>query len=240
MQPIRPSWLTNERLRDIVERCYRFPDPDPATLDESLALYLWLPIDVRNRRYRSCLEALVEDTKYATGWRAEPTDSPNDPRKGTLWLGNFGFLALFDQLGKAVAKRNGSVGLRTPFERAVVDFAGESAETAAALYALRNSLSHSYGLVNCDRPDRSYLFTVDVGDALGPPVEAPRVAWGGDPDKIAGHETTIHFRAVGAIAFRAVDEARSLFADGALELAPGMTPGLLRRSYVFVHGIPRD
>lgn len=239
MHSTRPAWLTEDRLRDIVERCYRFPDPDPAKVDEALALYLWLPIDVRGRRFRSCLEALVEDTKYAIGWTPNPTDPPNDPRKGTLWLGNFGSLALFDQLGKAVAKRNGSPSL-APFQRAVVDLAGETIDTADALYALRNSLSHSYGLVNRDRTDRSYLFTVDVGDSREPLIESPRVPWDGDAERIAGHTTEVHFRAVGEAAFRAVDKARELFGAGELELAPGMTASLLRRSYVFDHRIPRD
>lgn len=240
-RPERPAWLTDDALRDIVERCFRFPDPDPATDDEALALYLWLPIDHRGRRFRSCLETLVEDTKYATGWRTNPADPPTDPRRGTLWLGNFGFLALFDQLGKAVAKPNGSATL-TPFERAVVDFAGETPDTAAALYALRNSLAHSYGLVNKNAADRSYLFSVDAAPSLagGPIVELPNRPWEGDPDQIAGRQTDVHFRALGVAALRALDEVRRLFAAGDLGLAPGMTAALLRRSYVFAHGIPSD
>jgi hypothetical protein len=231
--------LDENELRRAVERAlFANPlDPDPEDL---VKLYLFLPVDVvspfggRHVRVRSSLEALLTDAHRATG-RDDEGDVIDAGRLGT-WLGAMGYLALIDQVGKTVRWTDRAGVGRTDFE-AILSQAGVSAADAAALYALRNAMVHSYGLANehARRPELQHFFQLNIWGG-SPLVEHPARPWSGDPNDVADQTTTVSLEAVGNLGeVLVLDLAESFGRHRNIEINPALTPASMRRKVFFVH-----
>lgn len=239
----RPAHVTPAVLRKHIDRLRAVN----LEIDEgaALALYLYLPIEHDGLLWRSSLAALLEDANGVTG-RTGLGDVVNPQRAGS-WLGATGYLALFDQLGKAV-RRTGSTPLPTPFEQAVVDFGGASASDASVLYSLRNAFVHSYGLCNVNKVRKELTHVFRVYDGPGAAlIGLPETPWDGAFRSRQNHlnQTSVDLRSLGDLANGAVAEAREAYTQGSLELAgrstdKRVTPIELCWKYVFSHRAPES
>jgi hypothetical protein len=127
--------------------------PAPTAL---LTLWLYLPVDLKTpqglRRFQSSLKASLNDCRAATH-----RNTHGDVRPGAhagSWLGAMGYLALLDQIGGAVeslAPRQAVAPGTSHVEQALAHFSTLPADDRVCLYALRNSLTHHFSLVNLPR-----------------------------------------------------------------------------------------
>ena len=105
---------------------------------EAINVYLAPVEDTDDGRF-SLLDAVLRDAD-----KAMEADAP--------WLGASGYLISIEQLGKTVEKADSPAPRgksETSFRAALTDFARDlEDETAGALYGLRCSLVHSFGLIN--------------------------------------------------------------------------------------------
>ena len=135
-----------------------------AALDENAVLDRYLDLGSRvngsgSFEYWSCYAAAVHDARFACGQDKTGRWPQGREVEAGRWLGAVGWLCLFDQMGQTI-RRAGSnppnikkVGER--FKRALTDFApGLAPDDRDVLYALRNSLAHSYSLIG-RTPDRT-------------------------------------------------------------------------------------
>ncbi|MCC6436917.1 MAG: hypothetical protein IT196_17935 [Acidimicrobiales bacterium] len=144
---------------------------------------------------RSAFEALLSESHGATG-RDDDGNVVDADRLGS-WLGAMGYLSLIDQVGKCLRWTNRAHAGQSSFE-AILQQHGVDPVDAAALYALRNAIAHSYGLANenTKRPDLQHFFTLNAWGG-SPLVEPPTTPWNGDPHHAAGRETTVSLQALG-------------------------------------------
>lgn len=186
---------------------------DP-TEHEAINVYLTPVGDADDGRF-SLLDALLRDANQTMDG-------------GSLWLGASGFLIAIEQLGKTVQERGSSAtrnGSESAFRAALIDFApGLEDPTAGALYALRCSLVHSFGLTNPNSDsDKQHVFALTRS---GPVVRFPEVEWDGT---VVGTNalqmtTVVNIEALRDLTQSGVARARELNDSGELDLAPGMTP----------------
>jgi hypothetical protein len=143
--------LEPQQLANLLERVV----PMTRNIDRNaaLGLYLFLPITLANRHYRSSLEALLRDSRGAAG-RNLDTGEVIEPAFSQSWLAAIGYLALVDQMSALLKVPPAGNRLTTGFERLLI-WNGMIEENAAALYALRCSIVHSYGLLNDPRKRRA-------------------------------------------------------------------------------------
>jgi hypothetical protein len=122
----------------------------------------------------SCLWAALRDARPPSG-RNVRTGRPNPKQqKKQLFVGAIGYLVAVDLLGKALKLNAGGSTERVRFLAALEDFAPSgvtlSQRDRKALYALRCSFAHNFGVVNVPEPPHR-----------------PRANWAPDP------ELTHHF-----------------------------------------------
>lgn len=189
------------------------PVADP-TEHEAINVYLTPVGDADDGRF-SLLDALLRDANQAMDG-------------GSLWLGASGFLIAIEQLGKTVQERGSSAarnGSENSFRAALIDFApGLEYPTGGALYALRCSLVHSFGLTNPNSDsDKHHVFALTRS---GPVVRFPEVEWDGTVGGTNALEMTtgVNIEALRELTESCVGRARGLNDLGELDLAPGMTP----------------
>ena len=226
-----------------------FRRPVPTAL---LALWLYLPVDLKTphglRRFQSSLKASLDDCRAATH-----RDIHGDVRPGAnagSWLGAMGYLALLDQIGGAVeslAPRQAVAPGTSHVEQALAHFSSLPADDRVCLFALRNSLTHHFSLVNLPRgwkgqslrnlPDRqrqlTRLFTLSRGEPrlIQPPISS----WDPTRPNTTGTATTVDVQLMGDLAEEVVRELYRHFEAGALRIRvdPPITPARWRAGRFF-------
>lgn len=232
--------LDEQALRQAVGRALlgNPPEPDPVDL---VVLYLFLPVTIEGRdghatRFRSSLEALLTDAHAASGRNDE--GDVVDPSALGSWLAAMGYLSLIDQIGKTLRWTDRPQSGPTTFESILIQH-GLARDDAAALYALRNAMVHSYGLANENRtrPELQRFFRLEVWGGA-PMVEHPATPWRGDPNDVGGQVTTVSLEAVGNLGEVVVlDLCESHLTQANVGLRVGLSPQQMRRRYFFTHPV---
>jgi hypothetical protein len=184
------------------------------TAHEAINAYLTPVEDADDGRF-SLLDAVLSDANKAM-------------EADALWLGASGYLISIEQLGKTVEKMEDPAargGSEDSFRAALADFApGLEEDTAGALYGLRCSLVHSFGLIN-EKPgtDKHRVFALTRS---GPPVKFPETDWDGTIEGTKSLEmtTVVNIEGLRDLAERCVTQARALNDTGELNLVPDMSP----------------
>lgn len=146
--PLSPPALRSRRM-----------NPD---LGNPLDLYvLGWPQPVEGGQHISCLAAATRDARGAT-FRDLDSGVPTDIGPSPSWLGTLGYLALLEQIGKAVQRpsradveeaadaKDQALGQKPkPLRRAIRQFALSplSDDQIGVLWDLRNAFAHDYGLL---------------------------------------------------------------------------------------------
>jgi hypothetical protein len=152
-----------------------------------------------------------------------------------LWLATLGYLIVVEVIGQNVARtpttfaRNGSEAC---FMAGAQEFAARAItpRDARALYGLRCSLAHEYGLHSA-RSSVRHLFALRQ---YGPLVEHPAIDWIQVPDPNDAsktlwptakpeNQTWVNVREVGVFAEELITNLRAEHAAGRVALAPGLS-----------------
>lgn len=190
------------------------------TIPEGKALHSYLAQSNEigpDTRYmvKSSFYALLEDARGAAG-RDIYTGEVRDDRRSASWLAAMGYLCWFDHVGGAVRLRS-SAEKRGDFYTCLAQFASLPMAHRKALWGLRNSFTHGYGLVSHHAKTRSYyVFTLDTEGEL---VQHPDEAWDGEFPIGDGHETIVSLRALGDLAESVHDRVLEAFQRGELTTA---------------------
>ena len=141
----------DSELQDLIRYLSSAEDSGPAR-EAVMHLYLFLPLSAGGTNWRSSLEALLTDARGAGGRSLETGDVLNADHCRS-WLSAMGYLALVDQMGALLdvpVAPNEQQGT-TAFERLLLWDGAVLSDEAAAVYALRCAVVHSYGLLNDPR-----------------------------------------------------------------------------------------
>ncbi|WP_410626336.1 hypothetical protein [Amycolatopsis sp. cmx-8-4] len=143
------------------------------------------------------LTAVLREARRATGRDRET--GRIEPGKAALsgnWLGAVGYLLLVDQVGSACRAPG------PPVVRALRQFAPRVGEPEReALYALRCSLVHDFGLVTVGGPGRTHHFMPADAAGSGPVVRLPPEPWDGRVEHCRRlNATWVDLRALGDLA----------------------------------------
>lgn len=163
-----------------------------------------------------------------------------------LWLATLGYLIILEVIGQSVGRPNSTLPRGNSTERFVAgaqEFAARpvSPYDARALYGLRCSLAHEYGLLSANSNTR-HIFALRQ---VGPLVKHPVAAWAsvpdpGDPSKrvwptaMPQNETWINVREVGVFVEELIANLRTEHSAGNVALAPGLTHLELRNKSQFL------
>lgn len=115
------------------------------------------------------------------------------------WLGSIGYLALLDQIGGCFKPKGASNISGNCIIKALRYFSNIDQKEADAIYALRCSLAHDFGLFNHNtkKPNLTHLFTLHQGPS-GSVVTLPKIQWDGDYQNITpDNSTCINLEALG-------------------------------------------
>jgi hypothetical protein len=183
------------------------------TPDEYAAIkaHLYMSPPVNRVQYQSSFIAVLGDTRSAA--ERDPDGVVLPGRLSMSWLAATGYLVLLDQIGtcfetqgkQTIADNNSIIRALKYFSHVQDD------PTLGALVALRNALTHDYGLYNRDDryPLRHHAFNYGA-DETTPLIQLPKKRWSGRWDtNIPEEETTIvNLRKVGDLAEEVVDTLR--------------------------------
>lgn len=227
--------------------------PAPSRL---LALWLSLPLAIDTPegriRFQSSLRASLDDCRTITHRDAQGNVIP-DAHAGS-WLGAMGYLALLDQVGGAVTNL---APYRTPgpgtsdVERALAHFTSVNEDDGVCLYALRNSLTHHFSLVNLPRAwrqpsprritprDRQMTRRFTLTRLTDRLIEPPAFKWNPMRPNRTNATTTVDVQLLGDLVEGVVRELSSVYAAGALRIRtdPPVTPALWRVGRFFWYQI---
>jgi hypothetical protein len=167
-------------------------------VDRLLDVYLaQTPLAEGTRDRWSTLALCLRDARRAGGRHVDTGDVLN-PDLVTSWPGAMTYLSVLDQMGRAVRRtrlspaqtRRSQFGSRQekPFRAALVQFTGLGDRKISALYALRCSYSHFFGLVNENNDQRlrhRFVLRADHGEL----VRFPRRPWDGTYPAHGGRRT---------------------------------------------------
>lgn len=133
----------------------------PDAVDEEALLTHYLDLSLgqdadAGKFRRSCYAALVLDARFACGQDEHGQLIDAAGTAGGRWIGGVAWLCLFDQIGQTLRlRKHPPVDTRLAgkrFRQALIDFAPRlSSDQRDILWALRNSLAHSYSLMGRDR-----------------------------------------------------------------------------------------
>jgi hypothetical protein len=142
-----------------------------------------------------------------------------------LWLATLGYLIVVEQLGRMVAKpstrfrHRGGVELR--FRAGALEFSAnpDDSDLAGALFSLRCSLAHEYGLRN----ERRHVFILTRSNEFIRHASEP---WDGTVEgaKRLDMNTVVNVRKVGSYVEGLVARVRTEHVNGNVVLAPGLNP----------------
>lgn len=138
----------------------------------------------------SAFRAALNDARLITGRSMDDGSLCEDPgpRPVVIWLGTLGYMALLDQIGTCFKPTGAPDIRRNSIVRALKYFASDLEDDQIdALYALRCSFAHDYGLNNVKkRKDGSvnpngphHSFTV-IASIEAPLIALPSEPWNGD------------------------------------------------------------
>jgi hypothetical protein len=199
------------------------------TSDEYAAIkaHLYMSPPVNGVQYQSSFIAVLGDTRSAAERNPDGVVLPG--RLSMSWLAATGYLVLLDQIGtcfetqgkQTIADNNAIIRALKYFSHVQDD------PTLGALVALRNALTHDYGLYNRDDNEsslRHHAFNYGADDTT-PLVQLPERRWSGRWDAtIPEEETTIvNLRKVGDLAEEVVAALRSNHEAGTLVLRLPLT-----------------
>jgi hypothetical protein len=182
-------------------------------------------------KWRGSFEAARDDARGATG-RDRTTGAVVDHDRGASWLGAVGYLVLLDTIGSALRPVDSPVVGEFGIRAALRHFAPEvDADEREAIYALRCSLAHSYGLIY--RRKHTYVFTL-VYFPNGDLIRLPEARWNGDLSAIGPeHRTYVNLWALGDLAERVAQTVESLANAGELAIVIPDGAAELRAQFVF-------
>jgi hypothetical protein len=237
---------TNE-IQALVQPVFGSNRPSPSDL---LDLWLHLPVIVRRPsgsyvKYRSTLEACLAHCRIATNRGADGVSQGPDGD----WLGATAYLMLLDLIGISVRVRNPARSFgNTGVLRSLAEFTDLDEPDALCIYALRNSLAHTFSLANVPPPDfgrnprpkrrrqLTHLFRLTTGST--DLIDRPSKMWRPARANIKNH-TTIDVKLLGDTVEEAVRKMRSTYQDGDLRIRTGepntKTPAVWRCSHFFQH-----
>lgn len=167
-------------------------------MDHLLDIYLSeTPLPEARRDRWSTLALCLRDARRAAGRSAE-TGEMLHSELATSWPGAMTYLSLLDQIGRAVRRtrptatqtRRSQIGglNEKPFRAALLQFTDLGDRRVSALYALRCSYSHFFGLVNENRDQRlRYRFVLHADH--GELVRFPPRPWDGTYPAYGGRRT---------------------------------------------------
>lgn len=180
----------------------------------------------------SCLIAALRDARRTSG-RFEDSGKLDPSRASQMdcWLGALGYLVMLEQIGKCYRRSGGALNGNHPaFVKALMSFAPElSGDESYALWALRSSFAHNYGLINNKRKDDPRLihhFMLDATlDSNTPVVRIPATRWDGQLTHLRkANATWVDLRALGDLAENVYQQLVHAHEEGSLEIA--LTGGL--------------
>lgn len=204
---------------------YQPPWPD----DEAIATFLDVrPAPPSPPYWVSCFSAIVRDARVASRRDAGTGQLAGVP-SDTEWLGALAYMIMLDQVGDCF-RIVGGAGNGPSLLCALRDFTNLDDDDAEAIYALRCSFAHDYGLVNpSGNYRRQHAFRlIACGDR--PVVMRPATPWSGDLGYVRGKETLVDLVALGELAEGVVRRLGELHRAGSLEIAlPGGVPELFAR-----------
>lgn len=179
----------------------------------------------------SCFMGALRDARKFTKRNQDTGKKLADDSCGDhgSWLGTIGYLALLDQIGgcfkpKGIATITGNCVIK-----ALRYYTSISQRDADAIYALRCSLAHDFGLFNYNpkKPNLTHLFTLHQSPS-GPVVKLPTIQWDGDYQNIVPDNSTwINLEALGdmveeiyleLLRLASKSELEIVLAGGAVEL----------------------
>ncbi|MDQ0380294.1 hypothetical protein [Amycolatopsis thermophila] len=196
----------------------------------------------------SCLMAGLRDARSATGRDVESGNvDPATIDKIGNWLGALGYMVLLDQIGQCYRIR--SVELKQPasdFVNALSLYAPEiSFLEAQALWALRCSFAHNYGLINAPkiknvilREQLTHHFLLDASSDPGAPlVRLPKVKWDGQLAHCSKFNATwVDLRSLGDLVEAIYRKLVELHDENSLVLGlPGGLAELQKRFAITIH-----
>lgn len=238
------TWPSPSELVDLLPVLHSDSEDDDAR-NAVLRLYLFLPVVTADGvHYRSSLEALQRDAR-GTGGRDADSGELLDADHTRSWLSAMGYLALVDQVSKALhvpLRRKGT----TPFELLLVHSAGLAEDEAAAIYALRCAFVHNYGLRNDPRPRvtdedriRALLHMFNLSATGGPLVQIGDRSFLVD-GAVADIETTVvDLRSLGNTVEALVRSLRDAHVAGAdVSIRRDIRLADFRRACFFMHRDP--
>ena len=172
----------------------------------------------------SSFSAAVRDAREATGRDLDSGDVVDELRAAS-WLGMLGYLVLLDLIGECFAPAEPE---RTPVSdvdivRALAHFGPPELtdDEILAVYALRCSIAHNYGLVNlgtgrlANRLDHAFLLTNRPGAPL---VTLPSTRWDRNLRHAQTMRTVIDVRTLGDLAETVIANVQALDTVGALDV----------------------
>lgn len=240
---------TDDELGELCARYLSSTDDSDASREAVLRLYLFLPLNIGGYNFRSSLEALLTDARGAGG-RSLETGKVLDADHSRSFLSAMGYLALVDQMAALVevpTARNWPERI-TAFERLLLWDGAVTNDEAAAVYALRCAVVHSYGLLNDPRgrsmsDDRQrallhmFRLSADGGDLvrLGGRTFPTDVALGALP------ETCVDLQTLANTIEHLISDLRSAHMTGeGLAIRSDIPLAGVRRACFFVHGDPME
>jgi hypothetical protein len=182
---------------------------------EAIKAHLYQSPPVNGVQYQSSFMAILRDARGAAE-RDLDSGAIGPGKQSVSWLAATGYLVLLGQIGTCFTTHNiQAIVDNNAIIRALRYFSHVQDEpTLEALVALRNALTHDYGLFNRDdkRPLRHHAFNYGAGETL-PLVRLPVGRWSGRWDtNIPEEETTIvNLRKVGDLAEEVVATLRSSY-----------------------------
>jgi hypothetical protein len=191
-----------------------------STEHEALDRYLSPPVLGLPVTILSTFWAALRDARQATGRNAESGDVIDPPRLGS-WLGAVGYLCLLDQIGSTVRPRQAAAGpdrgSGNSISRALEHWTSCTVDERAALYALRCSFAHDFGLLNPSaHPRLRQAFHLRED---GPLVTLPAKRWDGSYPVTRDVATTVNLREVGDLVEQIQARVRDAHRDSRLQLA---------------------
>lgn len=138
---------------------------------------------------RSTLVACLRDARGVSG-RDLNTGAPLTPNGTGNWLGAVGYFIALDQIGKCFGRADRCSTDNNPIRRSLELFSELDTTSRDILSALRNALTHDYGLFNADAKHSSRQHRFSLTSGSGTLVGEARRRWSGRHDDDSPDATT--------------------------------------------------
>ena len=197
---------------------------------EQAALHAYITETLAGEAYpiTSTFWAALRDARRASG-RDQQSGKAVDRAQLGSWLGGIGYLCLLDQIGSLVRPRSSTVGATdgsgNSFNRALQHWTSCGPEECDALYALRCSFAHDFGLMNRGpKPRLRHAFAISE---KGPLVSLPQQRWDGQYPAPMSAATVVNLTEVGRLVEQVHFNVQQAHSASALEIAVAGGPAEL-------------